>query len=337
MATEKDLAKKAGLGLGTVSKYLNGGQVLEKNKRAIEDAIKELGYTVNEHARALKTNQSKTVGIAIPDITNIFVANILTVLEDVLRASGYGTIICGCQTDEEKERDSIRFLMGKRVDGIISMPVSASGGYLDDPILKHVPVVLIDRFIPFEKDVYESNLLGAVLVDTSSASKSAVELLLKSGHKNIGMLFGPRNIFTSQQRFRGCSEAYEENFLTLSDDLAIFSDFTVQGGYEGMKELLQKGVTAVFATNHELTLGAFIAINELGINIPDDLSFIGFDNVHLSRIVKPKLATVEQPLAELGGRAASLLLEMMLGFRAYERIVTLPAKILSGESIMPPQ
>ena len=305
-ATIKDISNKTGLGLATISKFLNGGNVLDKNRIAIEKAIKELDYTVNEFARSLKTSKSRTVGIIIPELNNVFVTSIITVIEDILRNNGYSIIVSDCRTDEKLESDVVRFFMGKRVDGIICMPVSRSGKFLKQAVDSGIPVILIDRMLDdIDTDV--------VMVDNFSASEKAVSHLVENGHEEIGIVVGPKNIFTSQERLKGYRGALEKRNIRISKDNIIFSNYTVQGGYESLKRLVKdnRSMTAVFMTNYEMTLGAIIAINELGIKIPDDMSFIGFDNLQLSKIVKPKLSIVDQPLEDIGKNAANLMLERL--------------------------
>lgn len=305
-ATIKDIANKTGLGLATISKYLNGGNVLEKNKIAIEKAIKELDYTVNEFARSLKTSKSKTVGVIIPELSNIFVTSIITVIEDILRNNGYSIIVTDCRTDESLERDVVNFMMSKRVDGIICMPVSKSGKFLKQATDAKIPIILIDRMLDdIDTDV--------VMVDNISASERAISHLVENGHKEIGIVVGPNEIFTSQERLKGYKEALNRKKIKVNEDNIVFSNYTVQGGYESLKQLVKKNkdMTAVFMTNYEMTLGAIIAINELGIKIPEDISFIGFDNLQLSRIVKPKLSIVDQPLEDIGKNAANLMLKRL--------------------------
>lgn len=305
-STIKDIASKTGLGLATISKYLNGGNVLEKNKKAIEKAIKELDYTVNEFARSLKTSKSKTVGVIIPELSNIFVTSIITVIEDILRNNGYSIIVTDCRTDEKLECDVVDFMMSKRVDGIICMPVARSGKFLKQAIDASIPIILIDRMLnDIDADV--------VMVDNVSASEKAISHLVENGHRKIGIVVGPKDIFTSQERLKGYKKALEDQKIKVNNDNIVFSNYTVQGGYESLKKLIEKNkdMTAVFITNYEMTLGAIIAINELGIRIPEDISFIGFDNLQLSRVVKPKLTIVDQPLEEIGQNVANLMLKRL--------------------------
>ena len=305
-ATIKDIAKITGLGLATISKYINGGKVLEKNRIAIESAIEELDYTVNEFARSLKTSKSKIVGVIIPELSNIFVTSIITVIEDILRNNGYSVIVTDCRTDEGLEYDVASFLMAKKVDGIICMPVSKSGGFLKQAIKENIPIILIDRMLDdIETDV--------VMVDNVSAAQKAVTHLVENGHTEIGIIVGPDGIFTSQERLNGYKKSLSNENIKVNLANIIFSDYTIQGGYEALKKLVKGNdkMTAVFITNYEMTLGAIIAVNELGIKIPEDLSFIGFDNLQLSRIVKPKLTIVDQPLEDIGRSTANLMLKRL--------------------------
>lgn len=331
MATVKDLANRTGLGLATISKYLNGGHVLEQNKLAIEQAIKDLDYTVNEFARGLKAGRSHTIGVIIPELNNTFITSIITVVEDRLRKSGYGVIICDCRTNEEQEAEAVRFLLKKMVDGIINMPVCRAGTHLEPVIEKNIPIVLIDRMI-----CGANEKINAVLVDNVRASSSAVLELIQAGHTRIGIILGPKDIFTSQQRRLGYQQAFIENNQMPDDSLTIFSDYTLQGGYESMNRLLDEpDLSAVFVTNYEMTLGAVIAINERGIKIPEQLSFIGFDNLQLSKIIQPKLTIVSQPLEEIGQNAAEIMIDQLSKEpkKRKAQVVTLTASVEPGKSV----
>ena len=128
----KDIANRTGLGLATISKYLNGGTVREQNRIAIEKAIGELDFTVNEFARSLKTSRSKTIGVLIPELSNVFITSVITALEDILRQNGYGIIVCDSRTDLGREKDAVEFLMSKMVDGIVMMPAGGNGSLKKD-------------------------------------------------------------------------------------------------------------------------------------------------------------------------------------------------------------
>lgn len=308
-STIKDIARETGLSIATVSKYMNGATLREKNRIAIERAIKKLDYTVNEYARGLKSNKSRTIGVVIPELSNLFVTQIVTKMEEILRGRGYSIVICDCHTDEKLECEAVRFLMGKMVDGIVNMPVGKKGRHLQPALEKNIPVVLVDR--PIEP---LNGAVDAVLIDNAAAAKTAISYLLQRGHREIGIIVGPADIFTSQQRLKGYFDAYAACGLPVNEANIVYSDYLVQGGYESMRGLLmQNRCTAVLITNYEMTLGAIIAVNELGMKIPDEISVIGFDNLDLSRVTHPRLTIITQPLEQIGVRAAKLLLEHITG------------------------
>ncbi|MDR3051200.1 MAG: LacI family transcriptional regulator [Oscillospiraceae bacterium] len=329
-ATIKDISRCTGLGLATISKYLNGGNVRPKNKLAIDQAIADLHYTANEIARGLKTRRSRTVGIVIPELSNVFITTVITAMEDVLRRRGYAILVCDCRMDADLERQAVRFLVNKGVDGLISMPVDQTGDHLQPAWEKRLPVVVIDRMISKHAD-----RVDAVMVDNVRATQSAAEHLLSRGHRAIGIIVGARDIFTSEQRLLGCRQAMQARGLTLPAARIRYGGYTVQGGYERMKRLLAAGdLTGVLVTNYDMTLGAMIAINEMGVKMPQDISFIGFDNLQLSKVVRPRLTIVDQPVQQIGMQAATLVLARLEeDAGAPARQVTLQADLQLGESV----
>ena len=303
-ATMKDIARQTGLGLATISSYFNGGNVREKNRIKIEAAIEELHYEVNEVARGLKTNATRTIGVVIPDLNNTFCAEIITGMEDVLRSHGYATIVCDCRTDRKLEQEAVEFLIRRRVDGIINMPVDEEGKHLRKFQKTGKPIVLIDRRI-------QGISCDSVLVDNRKAAEDAVQCFIKNGHRNIGIIGGPEGIFTAQERLSGYSKALKEAGIPIRGSLIFHGDYTIQGGVRGLEELVRSNpdMTAVFVTNYEMTMGAMIGVNELGIKIPEQLSMIGFDNLQFARACNPKLTIVSQPTDGIAREVARIMLE----------------------------
>jgi LacI family transcriptional regulator len=197
-ATMKDIARITGLGLATISKYLNGGNVLPRNRELIAAAVKELDFTVNAFARSLKTRQSRTVGVVIPELNNAFSTSIITYVTDVLRKQEYAVLVCDCRTDQKLEKEMISFLLGKRVDGILNMPTTPGGEHLQPALDRGLPIVLIDRMIQ-----RLTGQVSAVLVDNVDAARKGTDLLLDAGHRNIGIILGPKGIYTSEHRCAG--------------------------------------------------------------------------------------------------------------------------------------
>ena len=330
-ATMKDIARQTGLGLATISSYFNGGNVREKNRIKIEAAIEELHYEVNEVARGLKTNATRTIGVVIPELNNTFCAEIITGMEDVLRSHGYATIVCDCRTDRKLEQEAVEFLIRRRVDGIINMPVDEEGKHLRKFQKTGKPIVLIDRRI-------QGISCDSVLVDNRKAAEDAVQCFIKNGHRNIGIIGGPEGIFTAQERLSGYSKALKEAGIPIRGSLNFHGDYTNQGGVRGLEELVRSNpdMTAVFVTNYEMTMGAMIGVNELGIKIPEQLSMIGFDNLQFARACNPKLTIVSQPTDGIAREVARIMLEHLEnGKQENEECFSekLQTEIIEGKSV----
>ena len=258
-ATIKDIAKATGLGLATISSYLNGGNVREKNRIRIEQAIEELHFEVNEVARGLKTNRTRSIGILIPELNNIFCAEIITEAEEVLRRQGYAAMICDCRTDAHREKEAIDFLLHRRVDGLLMIPSGETGASVQRFLRAKKPVVLIDRKI--------RNLdCDCVLVDNKGAVKDAVNRLITAGHREIGIIAGPEEMYTAQERLYGYEQALAKARIPIRDSLMVRGDYTIRGGMKAMRELIQKNtdLSAVLVSNYEMTLGSVIELHELG-------------------------------------------------------------------------
>lgn len=306
-ATIKDLAKKTGLGYATISAYLNGVSVRPYNKEKIEKAINELGYIRNDYARGLKTHKSGTIGVLIPELSNIFATTIISEMEEELREKGYGIIVCDCRSDMKLEQQSIRFLLSKMVDGLIVMPVSTDGEVFTIALEKQVPVTVIDRLTNNIK-------VSHIVINNREVSRQATEKLLAKGRKNIALITGDMRVYTAKERRLGYQEVLEENGL-YNENVVYNGGLCVEGGYQATKKMLAENpqTDAVFVTNYEMTVGCMIAMTEEGKKIGEDIDFIGFDNVEMSNVFTPKLTTVKQPLKEIGQLAAKTIMAMING------------------------
>lgn len=324
-ATIQDIAKKTGLGVATVSAYLNGVRVRSKNKELIEAAIQELGYVRNDYARGLKTRRSMTIGVLIPEFSNLFSTTIVSEMENLLREKGYGIIVCDCKSDAEMEKESLRFLLSKMVDGLIVMPTGEDGAQFAAALDREIPVVVLDRLTQNEK-------VSHVTIDNRAVAQKATQILTANGHRHIAIITGDERVYTARERDAGYKEALTAAHC-YKKEYVYDGGLTVEGGYLAMKQIIEThaAVTAVFATNYEMSIGAIIAINEHGRHIPEDYSFVGFDNMALAKVFSPKLVTVNQPLEEIGRKAAELLIAGMEG-NAAEHIV-LKAEIAAGGSV----
>ena len=329
-ATMKDLSRETGLGLATISKYFNGGTLRENNRVLIEAAVKKLHYVPNEVARSLKTQQSRTIGVIIPELSNSFITSIISSMEDILRKHDYAVIVCDCRSDPKREKEAVEFLLHRRVDGLINMATDMTGSHLKAALAANIPVLLIDRLV--------ENLRGktsAVIIDNAHAAGQAVRKLASLGHRKIGLILGNPGLYTTAQRRIGYLNALQEAGISPVDEYIRYGDYTMDGGYQATLELLslEHRPTALFVTNFEMTLGAMIALQRNHIRVPQDLSVIGFDKLELFGEILTDLTLICQPQLSIGREAAQLMLDMLNSQDGIQhRIVTLNTELIQGKT-----
>lgn len=324
--TIRDIKRLTGLSLATISKYLNGGNVLPQNRELIENAISELDYEVNEVARWLATSKTKTVGVIVYDIQSLFNATLVSIIGEALRRAGYGLLICDSANSLSRERDNFSFLLNKKVDGILVVPIE-DGEF--DYEKSDVPIVFMDK-------PAREGAASCVKIDNSSSAFEAVELLISNGHRRIAII-GSSSEYTGRERCGGYIRAMEKHGLERRAEYErIARCVSISAGYEGMNALisLPEPPSAVFMTNYEISLGGIMAVNESHLRCPEDISLLGFDNLILPQIVKPKITTVVQPMNGIGESAVRLILDEIN--RREERpvqTINLPTYIQHGSSI----
>jgi LacI family transcriptional regulator len=327
-ATIRDIKEQTGLSLATISKYLNGGNVLPENRVKIEAAIRDLHYEVNEMARGLVTNRTRTVGVLAYSVESIFNGTLLRHIGNSLRRAGYGLMICDSCDDVKIEAENVNFLLSKKVDGIIALPVSTKTDSLRAAKKAGVPVVLIDR--PSEDGAFD-----CVRIDNRRAAYRAVRFLLENGHREIGIVCSHTE-YTGEERYRGYEDAMREANCELRQEYCAAGTHSIEFGFEGMSRLLslKERPTAVFMTNYELALGAVMALNKTKLHCPGDISLMGFDDLIMSHVIHPRLHMVVQPMKEMGERAAELLLER-IGSKEREMAmeIVLGTRISAGDSV----
>lgn len=327
-ATMRDVKNKTGLSLATISKYLNGGNVLPENKILIENAIKELNYEVNEIARGLVKNKTKIVGVMVHDIESFFSGKLLHYIGKELRKYGYGIMICDSNNDKAVEAENLKFLVSRKVDGIIVLPVSLKGAFLKPAVKSNIPVVLVDRSVQDED-------FDCVGIDNKTAAFRAVDLLLKNNHKKIAVIAS--NVeYTGVERIKGYEEAMRQAGLEIREEYIKTGLHMIKTGYEGMKELLASPdrPTAVLLGNYDTMLGGVLAVNESEFSCPEDISLIGFDSLLVSGLVRPSWYVVEQPMEEICGKTVGLLLDRIEKKETEPPVkVWLGTRIKEGESI----
>ena len=304
--TLKDIAKKTNLSLGTVSNYINGQRIKEKNRVLIEQAIEELNYTVNQFARGLKTNRSGTIGTITPTLDDPYAAKISSYLTSIFRVNNYAVIICEASS-LENEAEVIRFMIQKQVEGVISFPIAEERGAYGLFKEKNIPFICIDKSLKnMECDVF--------LLNNREIACRATRLAIEKGHRRIGILSGEAGGLSADERLQGYCDALS------GAGIALREEYIKRTGYNNSdtavakaKELLNcsQRPTAIFATNYFFTLGVVVACNEMQLQLGKDVHLIGFDNIMLNELIRPKLCIVAQPMHEYAEKSSELLLKII--------------------------
>jgi len=306
MTTIKDVAKKAGVSVGTVSNVLNElNTVTDKNKSKVLNTIKSLGYKPNKIAASLSRKKTMNIGLIIPDVSSQFYSDLIKGITETLDSHGYNVFLCSSSEDINKEEKIINDLLAMWIEGIILIPIYSNKR--NKKVLESIdtPVVLVNREIKgLTRDI--------VIFDNFGGAYEATNFLIKNNHKKIIILDGPKYSESFEERLMGWKASMEENSLYKSN-LIFRGDFSVESGYKMMLEALNKfkDIDAVFASSDLIALGALNAIEEKNLKVPDDISMIGFGDIYLSKFLKPSLTTVRRPFYNIGKTAVSILLEKL--------------------------
>jgi len=327
-----DIAERANVSPGTVSKILKGTYIgSSETKNRVLKIAKELGYTPNILASSLRSRRSKTIALIVPEITVPFFPELSRGVEDEARENDYNLILCNSNSDPVQEAKYLESLERRWVDGIIFCRVTGDTFKEKIPRLleNKVKMVFVDRVPP------ENNLpIARVEIDNEKAAYMATEFLIKLGHKDIACITGPLNTRIAQQRLEGYKKALKDNEISIRGELIVEGTFKLDSGFKSVNILLERNVhfTAIFACNDLMAIGAIKALRKRNLQVPEDISVMGFDGIPLSEYIEPALTTVVQPIYEMGKTAAKLLLEgIRSGVQPKDHIV-LEAKILIRES-----
>lgn len=311
-ATQADVARLAGVSQATVSVILNGkdASIPDETRQRVQDAIEALNYIPNRAARTLRTSKTNTIACIIPEITNPFYYPAVRGIQDVAETYQYDVMFYNSDLDVKKERKLLRSMQYSNVDGLVGFI-----GHLSRDDFRP----LLDQGIAIVKSELEHVDYGdlpidTVYVDNMKASLEAVNYLIKQGHQRIGLLDSgvstPRDF-----RIRGYRAALIQHGIPFDEALVVGGNFTYESGYEKTQELLALDTRpeAIFAANDLLAIGAIKAIQDAGLDVPQDIAVMGFDNIPSSRFITPALSTVEHFPQLFGERAAKLLFERLSG------------------------
>jgi LacI family transcriptional regulator len=306
-ATMRDVAQKANVSIKTVSRVVNNqGEVSDETRQRVLAAIDALGFRPSKVARALVTQRTETLGLIIGDITNPYFFEVARGVLDAAAAEEYSVFVCNSDGDPEQENQAYHSLADHAVDGIITFPAWENEGYIKTFTEHFQPIVVVNR-------VFEHPGIGMVLTDIACGARLAVDHLVSQGHASIAMLAGRSPSVNALQRVQGYREAMAAHDLAVNEGWIVGGQPVMTRGYESTLGLFHQypKITAIFAYNDLLALGAIQACHELGRRVPDDCAVVGFDNIQFAGLVTPALTTVHVDKYELGCQALNLLLDML--------------------------
>lgn len=327
--TIKDVAEKAGVSPATVSRVVgNYGYVSEKTRRKVLAVVEELGYRPDSIARSLVTRATHTIGLVVTDITNPFFANLVRGVEAVTWKHRYTLILANTDEDVQREKSIIQTLQEKRVDAFIVVPAtSQTSPHLQEVISQGTPLVLVDRRV---RDL----AVDTVMVDNEDGAYRAVSHLIRLGHSRIGIVLDNLKITTNEERLAGYRQALLENGLPVEESLIQSCRFTQHSAYELVSNMLadHERPTALFTANNFMTIGAIQAIREAGLEIPQDIALVGFDDLEWNQVNAPYLTAVAQPVFEMGNIAAQHIIAQLKGEESSVMEIRLKTKFIVRQS-----
>ncbi|MBI4921128.1 MAG: LacI family DNA-binding transcriptional regulator [Devosia nanyangense] len=305
MATIRDVARRAGVAISTVSLALNGkGPISPATVERIQAVAAQMGYMPSVMAQSLKRGHNRLIGLVLGDIGNPFFGRLLRNVDSVVAEADHMLIVADTASHPEREINTLNQLRRHRVGGIIMAPLSndpAFAAYLREI---DVPVVLIDQYV-------DGVRLDYVCSDNELTTTMLTEYLIRLGHRRICYLGGQPNWWTARLRLAGFRAAMQASGVNIDPDLEVVADFDGEKAYDQVARLLSrpKRPTAIVAASNLMALGALQAINDLGFSCPGDVSLTGVDDVPWGSVIKPRITTVVQPVEELAQVAAAWILE----------------------------
>ena len=308
--TLRDVAIRADVHLSTVSRVLNPA-----NRKMVSDDVAErvkkiaveMGYRANPFGYGLRTNKSNAIGVVIPDLTNPVFPPIIRGMEHALRESGYTAIFADSNESVEEERNIVQQMQARQVEGLVLASAHRADKIVEEAMNQGMPVILINRTTDDKRVLSVTN-------DDHRGALLAVDHLIDLGHREIAHLAGPQFLSTGYNRRKGYLAALKRRNIERNKKLIVTCEaFGVEDGAKGFEKLMaqKEPFSAIFAANDAVALGCYKAMKKHGLNCPDDISIIGYNDMPLIDLVQPPLSTIRIDLYEMGIRAARTLVNII--------------------------
>ncbi len=323
--TIREVAKRAGVSVTTVSRVLNGHDLEHmrpETKARVLEAIEALDYVPVRMAQRLRRQKTQIIAVLLPDISNPFFSLLARGVGSVAFEKGYSTLICDSNHSVEKESRYLKILLAEQVEGIIFIPVGQPDRESINRLLRRgIDIVVADRSVKG---------LPSVEADNKSGSYELTELLLQKGYRNIAYIAGPQEVSTASDRLAGFIAAMQN--ADVEPVSVQYGNFTYESGYTLAQDLFRStNVDAIMAANDLMAIGAIRAAEEMGLHVPQDIGVTGFDHISLLEFVQPRLTTVHIPAYRMGEAAMRLFIQRSNG-KLSEKKILLETKLITGES-----
>ncbi len=332
-ATLETIARNTGFAKSTVSRVLSGradeSRISEDTIKIIKKEAEKCGYIANYVAKKMRSERTHTIGLVVPTISNPYFAELSSVIISEVQKYGYTTIVTDTNEDEETQNLSVASLLKGKVDGIIIVPAGNDPKFLEQTNEKYIPVILVDRY-------YENSSLPYIVTNNYRGGYEATMTLIRNGHRKIACIQGPPTTSNSK-RVEGYLSALKDAQIE-EEAIVVGDDFSIRNGYMETMLLLRdkaKKPTAIFAVSNTIGLGAFKAIKEAKMKIPDEISLITFDNYTYLDYLDPSITRLGQMVDEMGKMAVKLLMDSIINHKVIKSQIELAPGLILRESVAP--
>lgn len=322
----KNVAQIAGVSTATVSRTLRNPELVSQNtKDKVIKAINACNYQPNQMGINLRTQRSGNIVAIIPDITNPFNSGLIKSIEFEAKKHGYSVLLGDTQGDEDKIKHYASMVNSRQADGII----------------------LCSHFMPFDKKYFNTlpplvnvnensycENVHKVMIDNVGGATIAVEHLLNLKHKRIGIISGPIDVSSSMERLEGYKLALKYAGIAFDEELVQIGNYQIESGIVAAKKLLllKKRPSAIFCFNDEMAIGAISALKDNGVDVPKDMSIIGFDDIRFAKFLSPSLTTIQQPVEHIGQASVDMLVKLINNKKLDNKYIELPVKLIIRNS-----
>lgn len=330
--TIKDIAREAGVAVGTASRVLNNNpNVSDETRKKVMEVVRKHNFRLNSNAKHLKQQNNDGIAIIVKGTKNMLFADLVETLQGLVEEKGYACLIYYLDEENDEVQQAIQICVERLPMGILFLGSNLENFRKGFANIK-IPCVMVTNAA--ESLGFEN--LSSVSIDDGNAAKTAVEYLIRLGHRKIGILGGEMEYDNpAKRRYQGCESAFERCDISFSPDIQFEqASFSMESGYKAMVRLLEKmpAITAVFAFSDVMALGAIRAIRDKGLRVPEDISVVGFDGIELGQYMVPRLTTIKQPSAEMAKQCVEILLHCIGNKNAVASYEKIPFEFWTGET-----